>query len=542
LFLLATHYWEGAWLIEGQDLSSSYYRNGREKYWQTQAMLTPCFVTTLHSGPAFFQFTGLSREFEILTDFIDLLIIDEAGQVMPAIAGAMISIAKKALLVGDTKQIEPIFKIPESIDFANAKKFGLCHNAEDYERLKEVGILCSGDFRTSHAYSNVVTRGQVIAKYFLNNEKLPGLMLKEHRRCAKEIISFSNELCYENKLIPMTEEKPSSFPKMGYAHIKGSIEKKGGSRRNRLEAEVIAEWINRNAHKMLSMCNTKILDECVAVITPFSLQSKAIQAALDTYDINIKVGTVHSLQGSEKPIIIFSPVYNAEHNEGAFFFDQSPNMLNVVVSRALRSFLVFGDMDIFDQQISNRPSSLLAKYLFAEQNQILDVIQTKFNRVGDNEIEQINSLIDHRRELVNSFSQANKNLRIVSPFLRINAIESDNIPELIAKHCQRISIHIFTDPLLNKNNFGEFKQAIPLLQNAGAKVFTVNNVHSKVIAIDNRFIIEGSFNWLSASRFREHYKNEECSVIYGGKHVSGFIREALNPIINKAKLDELLIL
>lgn len=119
LFILASHYWEVCWLLESSALTlldKSF--NGRQKYWQVQSMLTPCFVTTFHAGASFFNYLAPSKEFEPLHNFIDLLIIDEAGQVLPALAGAMISIAKKALLVGDIMQIEPVFKIPENISIS----------------------------------------------------------------------------------------------------------------------------------------------------------------------------------------------------------------------------------------------------------------------------------------------------------------------------------------------------------------------------------------------------------------------------------------
>ena len=53
---------------------------------------------------------------------------------------------------------------------------------------------------------------------------------------------------------------------------------------------------------------------------------------------NIKLGTVHALQGAERSIILFSSVYSNE-DEGTMFFekDNKPNMLNVAVSRAKES-------------------------------------------------------------------------------------------------------------------------------------------------------------------------------------------------------------
>ena len=43
---------------------------------------------------------------------IDLLIVDEAGQALPDISAASFALAKQALIVGDTDQIEPVMEHP----------------------------------------------------------------------------------------------------------------------------------------------------------------------------------------------------------------------------------------------------------------------------------------------------------------------------------------------------------------------------------------------------------------------------------------------
>jgi hypothetical protein len=64
--------------------------------------------------------------------------------------------------------------------------------------------------------------------------------------------------------------------------------------------------------------------------------------------------------------VIFSPTYGASFNGGAFF-DRTPNMLNVAVSRAKDSFLVIGNLALFDVSKRGCPSGLLAVHLFHEK-------------------------------------------------------------------------------------------------------------------------------------------------------------------------------
>jgi hypothetical protein len=45
------------------------------------------------------------------------------------------------------------------------------------------------------------------------------------------------------------------------------------------------------------------------------------------------------------------------------FFDRTPNMLNVAVSRAENTFLVIGNMALFDVAKPSRPSGLLGRFM-----------------------------------------------------------------------------------------------------------------------------------------------------------------------------------
>ena len=83
-------------------------------------------------------------------------------------------------------------------------------------------------------------------------------------------------------------------------------------------------------------------------------------------DGEMTVGTVHSLQGAERPLVIFSPTYSQDADGG--FMDRSRSMLNVGVSRAKDNFLVFGDMSIFNPADKGAPRGLLASFLFANEN------------------------------------------------------------------------------------------------------------------------------------------------------------------------------
>ncbi|WP_111707975.1 AAA domain-containing protein [Lutibacter citreus] len=375
-FLLATHYWEARWILETQDVLENETEKGTgEKTviakWKRRAMLTPCFVATLYTAPTHFlysQYQGENEEgkpiFEYLPlfNFLDLLIIDEAGQVTPEVSIPIFSLAQKAIVVGDLKQIEPIWSIPPKIDFGNLTNQNIITNQAQNEYLNEIGFLASS--------GSIMKMAQNACEYEtpLVTKKENGLLLLEHRRCNDEIIGFCNELAYDGILKPMKGKahKDQIFPSMMAYHIEGFSERKYNSRHNKNEVKSIILWLNRHKEDIENAYNVDSIESILGIITPFASQKTELSKALieSGFKVNdIKLGTVHALQGAERNIVLFSSVYSNE-DEGVLFFDRDnkPNMLNVAVSRARDSFILFGDTRIFDET-KNTPSGILKKHL-----------------------------------------------------------------------------------------------------------------------------------------------------------------------------------
>ena len=375
IFQLATHYWEGRWLLEMAallpELEKKKNKKGRktlEPRWRRRMKLTPCIVSTFFMLPSEMEVSrrdGDTFSADYLYDFADLLIVDEAGQVRPEIAGASFALAQKALVIGDTLQIAPIWSLPPAVDIGNMRQAGLLagrNDGEQYQMLCELG--------KSVASGSVMQIAQTRSRYHYNPELARGMFLYEHRRCFDKIIAYCNTLCYKGHLQPKRGKKlqTDSLPPMGYWHIAGHCQKtNSGSRYNQEEAETIAQWLAAQ-RATLELFYDLPLHQIVGVVTPFGAQVRAIGKACREQGIavgqgedSMTVGTVHALQGAERPVIIFSPVYSKDADGG--FIDSSPSMLNVAVSRAKDSFLVFGDMDVFRAAPQTTPRGLLAQFL-----------------------------------------------------------------------------------------------------------------------------------------------------------------------------------
>ncbi|HDZ4060457.1 TPA: ATP-binding protein, partial [Escherichia coli] len=376
-FLLTTHYWEGRWLMDMariDDLQEEKKKKGAKGVtarWQRRMKLTPCVVMTCYMLPGNMQISEHKgqRKFEksYLYDFADLLIVDEAGQVLPEVAAASFALAKKALVIGDTEQIPPIWNIAPAIDVGNMLAEKILSGSTQEEITEKYTAIA--DLGKSAASGSVMKIAQFASRYQYDPELARGMYLYEHRRCFDNIIGYCNTLCYHGKLLPKRgREESNLMPAMGYLHIDGKGElASSGSRYNLLEAETIAAWLAENQQNIEAHYG-KSLHEVVGIVTPFSAQVSTIKQALGKQGIStganeksLTVGTVHSLQGAERAIVIFSPVYS-KHEDGGFI-DSDNSMLNVAVSRAKDSFLVFGDMDLFEIQPPSSPRGLLAKYL-----------------------------------------------------------------------------------------------------------------------------------------------------------------------------------
>lgn len=534
-FVKSVHYWEGMWLLKQEgsmDLPNMGIGSKPETI-ERISYLTPLFISTFQSIPSFCS-TSAKRGNTFSTELFDLLIVDEAGQVSPEIGVGTFSLAQKALVVGDIYQIEPVWNVTsEQSDKGNLKEAGILKDNE-YDALKKLGLTC-----TKGSLMHLAQR----ASTFQVTENLGGALLSEHRRCCDELVAFSNDCVYQGLLQPMRgllgnkvfkdDTLELSLPPLGYLHVHGVSEKgEGGSLVNKLEAEAIVAWLMKY-QGLLTDGKPQKLSERLAIITPFAAQKKLITSLIkkNGLDTQITVGTVHQLQGAEREMVIFSPTYGINH-KGSLFFDRGFNMLNVALTRAKNHFIVMGNMALFNPKLNKIPTGALANYLFSdEQNELSNAFLFESKKVNaDNE--RIASLEKHRNCLKRVFEVAEKRIIIVSPFISINAIEVDGIASKIREAINKgTEVLVYTDKDLDAPN-GKLRENAhkgrKSLKDAGATLKVVERIHNKSIAVDDNLLVEGSFNWLSASRDPEKCRHEVSHCLKGddaNPHIKQLLQE-----------------
>lgn len=381
-FVAAVRYWEGRWLEETANFlrlsPNEQCKRGEEASkarWQRRAMLTPCFVSTFYMAPKFFDYARYLGKDDSgkslfghppLAGFIDCLIVDEAGQVPPEVGAGVFALARRAVVVGDVKQIEPVWNILSKVDLGNLKKEELIENDEKVaeNEYEPKGFLASS--------GSIMQMAQNACSFVENEYSERGTVLVEHRRCYDEIIEYCNELAYHGLLRPLRGSAKADNPyrPMLCIHVEGKSTARNKARYNDTECEAICKWLTEQREtiesKYIDGKDYCCLEDIVGILTPFVEQKNHLRRALRRagFDVeHFKLGTVHALQGAERPIVLFSAVYGPG-DVGTMFFDKDgkPNMLNVAVSRAKDSFIVFANTKIFDPD-QNTPSGILARHL-----------------------------------------------------------------------------------------------------------------------------------------------------------------------------------
>jgi hypothetical protein len=235
----------------------------------------------------------------------DYLIMDESTQVDLVTGALALSCAKKAVIVGDLKQLPNV--VPSDIKETTDRIFNKYNLPEAY-RYSSNSILSS------------------LLEMF---QKAPKTMLKEHYRCHPKIIGFCNKKYYNNDLIILTEDKGEEQPLLLYKTAKGNHAR---GNLNQRQIDVIFNEIIPDQHINESQSS-------VGIISPYRLQAEELQRLIG--NSKIEADTVHKFQGREKDIVILSTVAN-DINE----FVDNPNLLNVAVSRAAKRLIVVASGDV----------------------------------------------------------------------------------------------------------------------------------------------------------------------------------------------------
>lgn len=252
----------------------------------------------------------------------DVVIFDEASQVMPEDAVNCIYRGTSLIIAGDEKQLPP----------TNFFELGTGDGDETWEE----------DQSSARDFESVLSIAKGCGAF-------TSLTLKWHYRSRHEaLIAFSNNRFYQGELITFPSSQAEG-PSVGveYFLVKNGVYDRGGSRRNMNEARFVAERIVHHYDTRPGMS--------LGVVAFSQAQAEAIQYALDEVtlmrpDLESKFGgsrldglfikNLESVQGDERDVMIFSVGYGPDvdgkltMNFGPINRDGGWRRLNVAITRA----------------------------------------------------------------------------------------------------------------------------------------------------------------------------------------------------------------
>ncbi len=275
---------------------------------------------------------------------IGTLIVDESGQAQPQMAVGALYKSRRAVIVGDPKQVEPVV----TDDLELLKKAYTDEVIMPY-REKTISVQSFADSMN------------LIGTYLDNGSDYPdwvGSPLLVHRRCISPMYDISNEISYggimKQQTAPPKASKKFVRQKSEWINVVGAEK---GNKNHFVEAQ--AEKVCEILEEAFAISD----EPNIYIISPFKSVVEGIRSYIGKYcDMNAqtkirkdhilsqdtkRIGTVHTFQGKEADEVIF--LLGCDDSPGASGAVKwvNPNIVNVAATRAKYRLYVIGDEDVW---------------------------------------------------------------------------------------------------------------------------------------------------------------------------------------------------
>ncbi len=274
---------------------------------------------------------------------VDVLFIDEAGQMALADVIAVSHAAKNVVLLGDPQQLERPLKGSHP---DGAEKSALEHLLGGRKTISE-------DM---------------------------GFLLPLSWRLHPEVCKFTSEVFYEGKL--SSHAIARSRVSEGHAWLNGaglwfvSVEHEGNRNSCAEEVEVVARIVEGLLKPEVKWFygagnSRRLKEEDILIVAPYNAQVADLSGRLP----KMRIGTVDKFQGQEAPIVIYSLTTSSpEDAPRGMEFLYSLNRLNVATSRAMSNVIVVGSPKLLEPDCRSPRQMQLANALcrYVEQAKIVE--------------------------------------------------------------------------------------------------------------------------------------------------------------------------
>ena len=287
---------------------------------------------------------------------IGWLLIDEAGQALPQAAVGAIQRARRTVVVGDPRQIPPIVTLPPQL------------TEEVYRQLKVDPALWAAPTASAQTVADRASRVQGV----FNERSRPrrvGIPLLVHRRCQQPMFDLFNRIAYGGQMVHASGP-PRATP------ISAAL---GSSRWIDVQGQADTKWCPAEGEAVVALLKqlaaTGVTKPDLFIISPFRVvayelrrrleQERALFEALGAdprHWTRDRVGTIHTVQGREADaVLLVLGAPNANQHGARRWAAETPNILNVAITRARQNLYVVGSRDAwmpvgYAQELSELPA------------------------------------------------------------------------------------------------------------------------------------------------------------------------------------------
>lgn len=306
----------------------SQIHGGPMPLWDALFLVVPLVSTTFASFPRLFRGVGKEQ--------LAWVLIDEAGQAAPQYCAGALWRAKRAVIVGDPLQLEPVVGIP--VELADPLR-ERCGTATRYVP-PEASAQTLADL--SNRFGTYLNADDPERRIWL------GSPLTVHRRCIAPMFDIANSIAYEDNMVYGAGADRAGETAPTSQWLDASNEGNVG------------HWVPVQGKRALTAIQTVVKGQLrneegklrAFVITPFTSVAERMRKLLASEyswsDAKEMCGTVHTFQGKEADYVVF--LLGGDPNKPGVissFAGRNPNLINVAVTRAKKRLYVFGNLDFW---------------------------------------------------------------------------------------------------------------------------------------------------------------------------------------------------
>lgn len=289
--------------------------------WQTLFLVVPVVSTTFASVGR--MFSGLGRE------SLGWLLVDEAGQAAPQNAVGALWRCRRAVIVGDPLQLEPVVTLPWGGQRALLEGF------------KVTPVWAPSRSSTQQLADRIAIAGTSLPGP-AGEDVWVGAPLRVHRRCDRPMFEVSNRIAYNGLMVFGARADQEPFHgENAWIDVRSSV---SGSNWIQAEGDMLHEVL------LGLRDNGGVQASQIRVISPYRVVAENSQEifrkvfpGVSDKDLGEWVGTVHRMQGREADAVILVLGGDPEKPGSRRFARETPNLLNVAVTRSKRRLYVIGN-------------------------------------------------------------------------------------------------------------------------------------------------------------------------------------------------------